>query len=118
MKRLAAELALHTVTFTGAMPEPYREAHERDIFFFGTHPREGFGIAMWEALGAGMTLVASETPASRAAAHLSDVHYYDYGDTQGLANVLQRVAQSRNMPRSISGIATGEEMLNAYLEVD
>jgi glycosyltransferase involved in cell wall biosynthesis len=58
LERLVVELGLtDAVTFTGQVPDPARYLQLMDVFALTT-PTEGFGIALVEALGAGVASVA------------------------------------------------------------
>jgi glycosyltransferase involved in cell wall biosynthesis len=60
LKALAAELGVDdTVKFLGARRDVPELLGRSDLFVFATTPQEGFGIVLFEALAAGLPVVAS-----------------------------------------------------------
>lgn len=60
LKALAAELGVtETVKFLGARRDVPELLGRSDVFVFSTTPQEGFGIVLFEALAAGLPVIAS-----------------------------------------------------------
>lgn len=66
LEALAAELGLDPVqVFLGRRSDIPELLGQADLFAFSTTPSEGFGIALIEAMAAGIPVIASDVPACR-----------------------------------------------------
>jgi len=66
LETLAAELGLDPAqVFLGSRSDIPELLGQADLFAFSTTPAEGFGIALIEAMAAGLPIIASDVPACR-----------------------------------------------------
>lgn len=75
------------ITFTGATTAPDEALSRWDGFIFSTTPAEGFGIAVAEAMAAGLPCVLSDIRAMREIAG-GEAFYASAGDARALAHRL------------------------------
>jgi glycosyltransferase involved in cell wall biosynthesis len=121
-EREAQTLQVHSwIDWTGWDPDPWRRVSLRDIFVFAVHPREGFGLALAEAVLAGLPVVASDTP---AAAKFLDcgVKTYPPGDEAGLVHAVNSVlmgseGSTADPPKLEGKLMTMGDMLSKYCRV-
>ena len=81
------------VTYVGSDPDPWAHVRTSDLFVFPVHEREGFGIALFEALLAGLPAIATRVPATIEV--LPDMALYPYADVPALAGLLRRACVRR-----------------------
>ena len=72
---------------TSEMGEMY---HASDLFIGPSHPEEGFGLPVLEALSSGLPAILSDTPAHRHIAR-DAAEYYPVRDAEALAWMLSRL---------------------------
>lgn len=69
LQALVQELGLsERITFRGAHPRPWEVTRTWQFFFYATTAGEGFGIAVAEAMAAGLPAVVTDVPALREVA--------------------------------------------------
>ena len=92
----AAEGVADRVVFWGPRSDVPELLGQMDLFAFSTGPDEGFGIALIEAMAAGLPVVASDVPACREV--LDD----------GAAGVLVPAGDHARLAQAISGLLSSE----------
>lgn len=124
LKTLAAGLGVgHLVRFLGTRRDVPELLGQSDLFVFSTTPQEGFGIVLFEALAAGLPVVASAVNPIREV--LEDGRWGTLvppGDAAALAGALAGAMEAGRPPReemrARREFAAGfnpERMLNGYL---
>jgi glycosyltransferase involved in cell wall biosynthesis len=92
----AAEAVAGRVVFWGPRSDVPELLGQMDLFAFSTGPNEGFGIALIEAMAAGLPVVASDVPACREV--LND----------GAAGVLVPAGDHARLAQAIGGLLSSE----------
>jgi glycosyltransferase involved in cell wall biosynthesis len=93
LRRLVSQLGLGSkVSFLGALPDPQTALRRWDGFVFSTTPAEGFGIAVAEAMAAGLPCVLSDLPVMHEVAG-DEAYYAAAGSPAAFAAVLAEVAR-------------------------
>jgi glycosyltransferase involved in cell wall biosynthesis len=103
LRSLVAAKGLDTkVTFTGAMKREDIPAMlaAADIFVFPTQRKEGLPMNVLEALACGLPVVVSETAQDVFDSNLT-LNYCNSSDTDDIAATMLKVAQSRDVRRSL-----------------
>jgi glycosyltransferase involved in cell wall biosynthesis len=111
LERLSRELGLQDrVTLVGVQEDIAALMAKADVF---VHPSivEGFGLAVVEAMAAGLPVIASDVPGMRRILGESAV-VFRTGDAEALAVCLKRLAEDRNLCASAS--AAGRERATQY----
>lgn len=104
LHRLVAEAGLeHRISFLGALTRPQDAMRDWHAFVFATTKREGFGIAVAEAMAAGLPCVLTDVAAMREVA--GDTAYYaDPGSPDALRKRILEVCS-----RPAEAMKTAEE---------
>ena len=113
------------VEFLGARRDVPELLGQSDLFVFSTTAQEGWGVAVLEALAAGLPVVASDVPALREA--LADGRWgrlVSAGDPGALARALADAARTgpetapvRAARQAYAGSFTPQRMIDAYLAI-
>ena len=127
---LAKELGVHEyIHFTGVRRDIPELLREWDAFVFSVLPDEGLGIALIEALAAGVPVIASDVGACREVlfspsdGNLGEL--FPFGDAEALANAILRFKsnpelwwnRARLAARSVRHRFSIETMANEYLRL-
>lgn len=94
---LAQQLKVsHAVKFLGHRSDVPQLLGKMDIYVFSTTIDEGFGIALAEAMAAGLPIIASDVPACREVLdHGSSGFLVPPKDIDAMVNILQRLIESK-----------------------
>jgi len=90
-----------------SLPEMSRAYQTADLLIGPSHPEEGFGLPVLEALSSGLPSVLSDTPGHRFIARDAAV-YFRCGDAAALSDVLARVARDAGVRRALSRLGPAE----------
>jgi glycosyltransferase involved in cell wall biosynthesis len=123
-RQVAAAGLENRVRFLGALPKPQEAMREWQAFVFSTTAGEGFGIAVAEAMAAGLPCVLSDIAALREVAGDS-AFFAEKGSPVALrAQILEVIARPiEAMERAekgrqrAQGLYTGEVFAQRYLSV-
>lgn len=125
LKSLAAALGVdRMVKFLGARRDVPELLGECDVFVLSTTPQEGFGIVLFEALAAGLPVIASDVPPLREVLEEGRRgELVPAGDATALADALARSVQERGTctgpvaeeRRNFAGSFSIDRMITAYL---
>ena len=96
LEALASELGLDPAqVFLGRRSDIPELLGQADLFAFATTPAEGFGIALIEAIAAGLPVIASDVPACREVLKDGDAgQLLPAGDGEGWREALQALMAS------------------------
>jgi glycosyltransferase involved in cell wall biosynthesis len=123
LKALVAELGVGaTVKFLGARRDVPELLGRSDVFVLSTTPREGFGIVLFEAMAAGLPIIASAVDPVREV--LADGRWgtlVEVGNAEALAAALAAAAGpdhhgSASERRAYATAFTPERMIRDYLK--
>lgn len=89
------------VEFTGAIPDPSVVMKDWDGFVFATTAGEGFGIAVAEAMAAGLPCVVTDVPALREMAE-DAAFYVRPNSADALAEAIIAVVQNADLAASVA----------------
>jgi glycosyltransferase involved in cell wall biosynthesis len=82
------------VKFYRASESPYNFISSSDIFIFGSNENEGFGISLFEAVGAGLIALSSRVPSSLELFGIEALMFEN--DESSLINCIEFVDQNRD----------------------
>lgn len=120
--QVAAAGLAHRVTFLGAISQPHDVMRDWQAFIFSTTEREGFGIAVAEAMAAGLPCVLTDIPVMREVAGDS-AYYAEPGSPDSLrrrileiyANPAEAVKRAEEGHRRAQSLYSPESFARQYL---
>jgi glycosyltransferase involved in cell wall biosynthesis len=124
LRTLATNLNISDrVSFIPGCSDPFSLLNKNDIFFFAVDAREGYGLALHEAISAGLPIIASRIPVvADVLAHEKLLFKNDTNSfLESLKFAIENIEEVRIYIEKIrdqpNGLHTMENMKNQYLEI-